>query len=504
MTSLRQLPELQPEEPTELFDYAALRHGLGFVFRGVGRHRRLSAAVFLVTLGLGVALMTLLPRTWQVETKLLASRSQLIRSLGNPRTTGTPFEDPTRAAAETVFARDNLLALIQQNKLLEKAAQHRSVLSRLHEWGLELFFGPLSDADKVDAMVALLEKHMKVATDSQTVVIGIDWPDAQVAYQLVESAQQNFLEARHVSEMASISEALSILQTHAEAEQEHVTQALLELERVRDLRRQGLSSLQPEFVEAPAPPQPAPARTEPAASPSPGVGYNDPELAQLKFLYHQKRRALDDLEEFRARRLLELNTQLAEQRVQYADKHPVILDTVQRIEAMTEASPQMSQLRAELAELVAEFHRKGGQSIDALVEPARRPVAARPTRPGSPEVSAKLDLSDDPEVEFARNTLRVASATAEELKLRIDSARIEQDTARAAFKYRYSVIRPASLPKKPLSPNLEHLALGTLAMALLFALLAGACLDWWRGVLVEAWQVEARLDLPVLSEVKEP
>jgi uncharacterized protein involved in exopolysaccharide biosynthesis len=503
MTSLGKVPE-PPSESADLFDYAALRHVLGFVFRGAGRHRALSGLVFAATLGLGAVVLSVLPRTYHVEAKLLASRSELIRSLGNPRTAGTPAEDPTRASEETVFARDNLLALIQQNKLLEKAEQQRTLLSRLHEWVLVQLFGPLTDADRLDAMVGLLEKRMRVVTDSQTVVIGIDWPDPQGAYQLIESAQQNFLEARHVAEMTSISEALSILQTHAQAEQEHVTQALLELERVRELRRQGLSSLSPEFSEAPAPPQPAPQAPQPRAEvATPGVGFNDPELDQLKFLYHQKRRALDDLEEFRAKRLVELNSQLAEQRVQYADKHPVILETVQRIDAMTEASPQMLQLRADLAELVAEFHRKGGQNLDALVEPARRAAPSRSARPAGPEPVAKLDLSEDPEVEFARNTLRVASATAEELKLRIDSARIEQDTARAAFKYRYSVIRPASLPRKPLSPDFERLALATLALALLFGLLAGACLEWWRGTLAEAWQVEAQLGLPVLSEVKE-
>jgi hypothetical protein len=502
MSSIPHVPDLKADEPADLFDYTLLRHLVGFVFRAVGRHRLLSAGVFFGVLVLGLGVMALVPRTWHVEAKLLASRSQLIRSLGNPRTSGTPSEDPTRAADETVFARDNLLSLIQQTRLLERAEASRSTLSIAREWLTGLVFGPLTQGDRVDAMVGLLEKRLHVATDSQTVVIAVDWPDPEAAYQLVEAAQQNFLEARHVSEMTSISEALSILQVHATAEQEAVTAALVELERVRELRRQGLSALQgaPAFTELPPAPASGPARAvEPAAA-----AYTDPELAQLKFLHHSKRRALTDLEDFRARRLLELNTQLADQRVQYAERHPAVLDTVQRIAAMTEISPQIGQLRQELADLVAEYKRKGGQNIESLVEPTPRgPGAPRVVRAG-PEAVGKVDLADDPEVEFARNTLRVASAAAEELKMRIDSARIEQDTTRAAFKYRYSVIRPASLPKKPIAPNYELLFVAVLGAALLLALFSGASLEWWRGLLVEPWQVSSQLGLKVLSDVKAP
>jgi hypothetical protein len=253
-------------------------------------------------------------------------------------------------------------------------------------------------------------------------------------------------------------------------------------------------------VEIPAAPPAGP----PRAFESPVAAFTDPELAQLKFLHHSKRRALADLEDFRARRLLELNTQLADQRVQYADRHPAVLDTVQRIAAMTEVSPQVGQLRQELADLVAEYKRKGGQNIESLVEPTARGLGSPRSVRTAPEAVSKADLADDPEVEFARNTLRVASAAAEELKMRIDSARIEQDTTRAAFKYRYSVIRPASLPKKPVAPNYELLFVAVLGAALLLALFSGASLEWRRGLLVEPWQVTSQLGLPVLSDVKAP
>jgi hypothetical protein len=495
-----------PIESSDLFDYALVRHVIGFVFRGVGRHRVLAGTVFASGLAVVIWWMVVAPRTWHVEAKLLASRSQVIRSLGNPRSTGTPFEDPTRAAEETVFARDNLLSLIKQTRLLEKLEARRGPFERARDGALAAIFGPPSAAEKLEDLADLLEKKLKVATDTQTVVISIDWPDADAAFQLVETAQQNFLEARHVTEMTAISDALSILQVHAAAQQVAVTEALQELERVREGRREGRAPARPVTLETtteasatPAAPQ---GSTHAVVAPSPVA--NESELAQLKFLLHAKRRALQDLEDFRARRLLELNAQLLEQRVQYAEKHPTVVDTLQRIGAMNEPSPQIVQVQEEVRALLEEYRRKGGVAPDALVEPTVRP--ARPERVATPVAAANRisaqDLDDDPEVEFARNTLRVASATFEELTMRMDSARIEQDTARAAFKYRYSVVRPASLPRKPVAPNLPMVFLVGLSLSAALALLAGAGLEWRRGLLVEPWQVERALGVPVLSTLR--
>ena len=86
--------------------------------------------------------------------------------------------------------------------------------------------------------------------------------------------------------------------------------------------------------------------------------------------------------------------------------------------------------------------------------------------------------------------------------MRVDSARIEQDTTRAAFKYRYSVVRPASVPRKPVKPQ-PALILGiTAVLAFFTAVLAGSVRDWLSGRMIEPWQVERSLELPVLSQVR--
>jgi uncharacterized protein involved in exopolysaccharide biosynthesis len=497
-------------ESSDLFDYQFIKHCIGFVARGVLRHPTLAGAVFFVVLVAGSLVTWLYPRSFHVESKLLANRNQVVRAIGNPHS-AVQSDDPTRAAEETIFAHDNLVALVKQTKLLESWVQTRVPILRFKDSILAFFGEKIADDDKLDAMVGTLETKLKVAADSKTVTISIDWPDPQLAYQLVESAQQNFLETRHVTEMSAISEALSILEVHAAKVQESVEESLGEYQKIRDDRRKGVK-----------PPAASPVRPNPEGSAAVAKDAVDPapspftkkeptamqlateqELAQLKFLIQSKKRAVQDLEDFRGKRLAELNAQLNDQRIQYADKHPVIMDTLQRISTLNQDSPQLLQLRQDVHELTAEYKRKGGQDPDALVEPRRTTRIAHTQLQTTAALSA-IDLAEDPAIQHAQNNLRVASAKYEDLMMRIDAARIELDTARAAFKYRYSVVRPASVPKKPQKPNVLVLIVVTLLGALATGAVAGAALDLWRGRLVEVWQVESALGLKVISEVKLP
>jgi uncharacterized protein involved in exopolysaccharide biosynthesis len=452
----------------------------------------------------GVLAAVLLPRTYHAESRLLANNNDLIRALGNPRSS-LPSEDPTRAARELIFAHDNIVSLIKQTNLMKNWEETRPPLVKWKDLLVQAVAGVPPEDEKVDAMVGLLEKRLQVSTDQQTVTISIDWHDAQMAYLLVETAQQNFLETRHVTEMTAISEALSILEMHGGQMQKMVDDALHELERVRESRRKGSAAGAAAPVPAPesstqtfAPAPPVPERVEGPSSAT------EQELAQLKFLLNSKKRALADLEDFRSRRVTELTAQLQEQKVQYADQHPIVMDTRQRIEALKLDSPQMSQVKGDIDALEHEYRRKGGRDPDALVEPSRPRTQLRRAPQLAQAALSNSELSDDPLVEFSRNNLRVAAAKYEELLMRIDSARIEQDTARAAFKYRYSVVRPASVPRKPLKPDVALILVLTVFAALLGTLVTGATRDWLSGRLVEPWQVERSLGLPVLSQVKLP
>jgi uncharacterized protein involved in exopolysaccharide biosynthesis len=378
--------------------------------------------------------------------------------------------------------------MINQTRLMEHWQANRNPLLRFKDKLLELVTGPLSDEEKMEIMVNTLEKRLLVFSMDQTVVIRIDWPDAQMARQLVETAQQNFLEARHVQEVSAISEAISILEMHAAETQTGIEEAIKQVQAVAEERKKGNKA---------ALPRPRPAAT---------VNSNEApaqELAQLKFLIRTKRRSITDLEEFRSRRLTELQAQLAEQKVIYSANHPTVVDMEQRIGALQKESPQVLQLKRDEESLVGEYKSRGGRDVVNLSDmgPSGSARSITSTSDLDAALGALAGPEDDPAMLVARDQLRMATARYQDLLMRIDAARIELDTARAAFKYRYSVVSPALTPRKPISPNVMLIILGGLIGAIVCAFIASTLLDLRGGRLIEAWQVEAQLGIPVLAEL---
>jgi hypothetical protein len=111
---------------------------------------------------------------------------------------------------------------------------------------------------------------------------------------------------------------------------------------------------------------------------------------------------------------------------------------------------------------------------------------------------------DDAATALARNKLEAASAKYNDLLTRIEAAQIELEMARASAKFRYRVVRPPELPNKPSKPNTLVLVGGGLLAALLIAFLVPGLLDLASGRLLEPWQVERALKLPVLGALLPP
>src|SRR5262249_32277626 len=106
---------------------------------------------------------------------------------------------------------------------------------------------------------------------------------------------------------------------------------------------------------------------------------------------------------------------------------------------------------------------------------------------------------DDPSLDAARARLNSALSKYERLLDRIEGANLELDSARTTFQQRYTVILPAQMPRKRVTPTMELMA-GLIA-ALLAALGAAIAADLRAGRIVEVWQIEQQLALPVLGQV---
>lgn len=474
------LPPKDPES-ADLFDYRAIADYALYIAGAIGRHKLLAAGVFAAVMATAVLAVVSLPKTYHVEAKLLAQRNELIESLSNP---GRNINDgdPTNAAAETVLRHDNLLSIIGQTDLVRQWSERRAPALRVKDWVMHVLGREPSAEDKIDVFIDLLQARYFITSGDGVVTIGIDWNDPMMALRLVEAAQQSFLEARHVRDIASITDAIAILEAHAADVQRDIDKALDDLEERGRLR--GTKSEAVKAASA-APPTRRSLRSE----------LPNPEITRLRDALDAKRRSIQDLEDFRRRHLEELQARKAELRAIYAEAHPTIVSIQQSIDAMGRDSSQLNQLRAEEAEISAQLRARGASAPSST-------AAASPLT--TPTVSVNLhDAKEDPAGDYAVAQLRSLQLTHDRLVDRITSARIELDAKRAAFKYRYSVLRPAQLPKDG-KPATRSVIGGGILVAFMLALFAAVVADIHAGRVVQRWQMERMLQVPVLAELDAP
>ena len=106
------------DDDFQLIDVEQLKHSTALHAPRNQPPRRVTAWTFLAVLALAGLFLWAAPRSYGVEAEVLAQKNALMPALGNPSRAVPPDADrPTRAAAETVLRRDNLLALIKQTDL---------------------------------------------------------------------------------------------------------------------------------------------------------------------------------------------------------------------------------------------------------------------------------------------------------------------------------------------------------------------------------------------------
>jgi len=449
------LPGVDGEDGQPLARRPNLPERVAFAVNAVRRRKRLTACVFLGGVAASCLYFFLRTPTYHVETKILAQKQQTLPSVMRP-----VDDAPTRSAADQVHRRENILALIKQADLFTKGASARPA------WYARLpLLRRLASTDEDEALnnlVIRVDKALIVTAGEGTITIVIDWPSAQQAYRLVEAALQNFLDARHGQEISAIEEVISQLQARASTLRKQLDAVIQEVQR------------EPEG-ETPV------SRATPRAQ--------GEEMVRLKTTLEAKQRALRDAEEFQRKRLADLQAQLEEKRAIYSDAYPGVVSLRQDIEALSEESPKMAALRHEEMKLRSEFSARFGREAPAEegVSSTAARKASRRDREGSPEQQERL---------------RDAQFSYQQMIERINSAQVELDAARAAYKYRYAVIWPAQMPKRPLSPKpLKVLGLGTFASFVL-AVLAAVLADLRAGRIVERWQIERTLNLAVIAQLR--
>ena len=477
-------PEPEAVEPPVL-DAGQLAAMMGFPWRALRRHRRLARNVFGAICATAALAACLAPRQYDVETSILAQRNFVMPALGNPRRSVPAESDaPTRMAAEAVLNRANLVALVEQLDLERAWPRLRSPAGRVRDAAKAALGIGAPASERREEIIGYLQRQLWVLTDEGTVRIGVHFPDPRLALQLVQAAQHNFLEARHASEQSLIGESIGILQTHVAEAHAQIDTALAEVKQF-----------------TPTTPQAPVVRTVPFAFGGTARRRGDPSGTALARDLATERAAVSNAETDRAQRLSAMQAHLAELRLTHGAAHPDVVNAQQALAALAVEAPELVAHRAAERRLESQAAATGVTPPDLAEVSARaeRRFAAAPVA----RATAPTDTLEDPRLTYARSRLKIAVADYEDLLDRLEGARIELETARAAFKYRYTVITPAQLPTHLARPNVIVILGGGVVLAVALAMFAVIVADLAGGRLVEGWQVARFVGLPVLGEVPE-
>jgi uncharacterized protein involved in exopolysaccharide biosynthesis len=330
-----------------------------------------------------------------------------------------------------------------------------------------------------------------------------------MGYRLVQDAQRAFLEARQAAESAAIGESITILERYSSSLHQDINRTLTELQRTSAKDSRPLARRTPRPRELAAVPTLAEALGVPQTGGSPET---DPELSKLKTTLSAKRAELSRIESDHQRQVSEAQGKLAQLRTVYTANHPSVLSAQQNLASVSQESPQGIALASEIEELQADYDRLVADATDAQIrlQLARQSTArtaaaavAQGQQPAEPAAApAATDQFKSPTSEFAALRLRSELNQLESILERTDSARIELAVSQAAFKYRYTVIRPAQVPRSPTFPQWKVMMVAGLIASLMLALVLVVGKDLLSDRILESWQIERRLHLPVLGTLR--
>jgi uncharacterized protein involved in exopolysaccharide biosynthesis len=504
------------EGEPEGFDVERVREFGGFVLHAARRRPMVALTTFVTVAAIGLVVAAAMPKTYVAEVKLLAQRGSAIRILSSQNQQMDAVDNPTKNVSAMIMRRDNLVALAKDTDLVSRFEATRPALLRLRDRWAAKFLGSVSDEDKLLAMVFTLEKQLEVTTtDDTTVNISVEWSNPRIAYDLVTLVQKNFLEARYDGDVAVINDSIGVLEDHAKTELANVDKELAEYQKIVDDRASRTAAAKAAGRAIPTVTPRGPATTGPRPMAASAAAASDPEITKE---LEQKRARIRAVEEAQQRTLEGLKQQLLQAQLTLTPMHPTVIGLQQQIEAASQPSPELAQLRNEEHSL-----------MDELVPPrAAPPPPAGPgpmggplSLPGSPfgrapsaaDAGAAEGLAlllppmseeHDGQLQLAATELGSAIRAYQDVLGRIDGAKVELDITRAAYKHRYTVVTPAEVPRSPKKRSARAIGAGAVIGAALLALLLVTALDLAGGLVLESWQVRRRLKLEVLGELDKP
>lgn len=433
----------------------AWRRAYGIGVSALRRHR-VSIVVITMLFGIAGAVTAVVsPRWYSTDARLLVRKADVMPALAHPRRSVPVGSDSlTQSAGDLVRDRQALGAIVDRYDLVARWSQQRPAVLRVKDAVMARVRGPISADELKETLIDVLAKRISVRVDGEVIIVSARWTDPATTVDVVEGATEAYLQARRRVDIDAIAETHVLLTRTADAVRVDVEQQIAASTLTQHLR-------------------PAPAVRTARMPEMPRLAA-DP-LASLRKQAVAARTASDTAAAVHRASVRTLEDQLKDRLTRETARHPDVMSLRRQIDLAQVVPETVLQAQDEAMRLTAEYVAAGGRASDLTGD---QPVVvnAAPER-AVPIVNVNQTPEEDDATLYARSLLESSITTYQDLLERLSNTRIELETARAAFDYRYTVVSAARLPRVPDAPNVVLIVIG--------ALLAGGAAGVFRAVVRE-------------------
>lgn len=204
---------------------------LPFLRLALKHHRTAALVCALLAVVSGLTASTAVPDLYYVEAMVYVAEPVTVHRLANPFSPVPQSRRELSDVPEVLLSREKLVALVKRSGLLEQWERGRPWPQKLKDRLMEKVRGPIAEKDRLEALVAIVERRVNVEVDGQRVFVSAEWTDPDVAKLLVKTQMSALMRLRTQREAKTMEEAAHSLDEQLAGVQAEMSARLEKIER---------------------------------------------------------------------------------------------------------------------------------------------------------------------------------------------------------------------------------------------------------------------------------
>ncbi len=151
------------------------------------------------------------PEMYPVEAQVLVVEPVVVHRLANPFAAVPSSQNELKDVPELLRSRERLVSIVKRTGLMDQWDNGRPWPLKLKDRLQTSLFGPVEEKDRLEALVAILDKRLSVTVEGNKVRIFVEWPSPELALALVENTLGTLLQLRAQREGKTLQDAADAL-----------------------------------------------------------------------------------------------------------------------------------------------------------------------------------------------------------------------------------------------------------------------------------------------------